>query len=58
MKKRKKQSSKVRDLKVSKDVTGGRRRHHGSGASASAGPGGPVGDRGGNAGPFGINSPQ
>ena len=58
MKKRKKQSSKVRDLKLSKDVTGGRRRHHGSGAGASAQPGNQVGDGGGNLGPFGINSPQ
>jgi hypothetical protein len=58
MKKRKKQSSKVRDLKVSKDVTGGRRRHHAAQAAASAGPGGQVGDRGGNVSPFGINSPQ
>jgi hypothetical protein len=49
---------KVRDLTPLKDVTGGRRRHHGSGASASAGPGGPVGEGGGGLGPFGLNRPQ
>jgi hypothetical protein len=58
MKRQRKKSVKARDLKPSKDVTGGRRRHHGSGAGASAQPGNQVGDRGGNVTPFGITSPQ
>jgi len=53
MKKQKKVSIKVRDLEPLKNATGGRRRHHGLHAGASAQHEGRAG-----LGPFGLNRIQ